>query len=96
LRTGALYGKRKIFEHISLDGVIQSSGEDDFLYGDWTARYVVGLLAEIAAQSCGRRINAATGYVVTHRPESLASGLVIGVGANVIAELRRIKSQGRT
>jgi dihydrofolate reductase len=29
----------KIIEHISLDGVIQSSGEDDFPYADWTAPY---------------------------------------------------------
>jgi len=34
--------KLKIFEHISLDGVIQvrGSGEDgDYPYGDWTAPY---------------------------------------------------------
>ena len=32
--------KLKIFEHISLDGVIQTSDEDgDFPYGDWTAPY---------------------------------------------------------
>ena len=32
--------KLKICEHISLDGVIQVSGEDgDFPYGDWTAPY---------------------------------------------------------
>jgi dihydrofolate reductase len=31
--------KLKIMEHISLDGVIQSSGEDDFPYTDWTASY---------------------------------------------------------
>jgi dihydrofolate reductase len=31
--------KLKIMEHISLDGVIQSSGEDDFPYSDWTAPY---------------------------------------------------------
>jgi len=29
----------KIMEHISLDGVIQNSGEDNFPYGDWTAAY---------------------------------------------------------
>jgi len=29
----------KIMEHISLDGVIQASGEDDFPYADWTAPY---------------------------------------------------------
>ena len=31
--------KLKIIEHISLDGVIQSSGEDGFPYADWTAPY---------------------------------------------------------
>jgi hypothetical protein len=32
--------KLKIIEHISLDGVIQVSGEDgDFPFGDWTAPY---------------------------------------------------------
>jgi dihydrofolate reductase len=29
----------KIVEHISLDGVIQSSGEDGFPYANWTAPY---------------------------------------------------------
>ena len=44
--------KLKIIEHISLDGVIQSSGEDDFPCGDWTAPYrtPAGLEAIIAAQ----------------------------------------------
>lgn len=31
--------KLKLIEHISLDGVIQASGEDDFPYSDWTAPY---------------------------------------------------------
>lgn len=31
--------KLKIMEHISLDGVIQPSGEDGFPYADWTAPY---------------------------------------------------------
>jgi hypothetical protein len=31
--------KLKIMEHMSLDDVIQSSGEDDFPYTDWTAPY---------------------------------------------------------
>ena len=31
--------KLKIIEHISLDGVMQSSGEDGFPYVDWTAPY---------------------------------------------------------
>jgi pimeloyl-ACP methyl ester carboxylesterase/dihydrofolate reductase len=31
--------KLKIIEHMSLDGVIQVSGDSDFPYGDWTAPY---------------------------------------------------------
>ncbi len=31
--------KLKIIEHMSLDGVIQNSGEDGFPYGDWSAPY---------------------------------------------------------
>ena len=44
--------KLKIIEHISLDGVIQSSGEDGFPYADWTAPYrtPAGRDAVLAAQ----------------------------------------------
>jgi dihydrofolate reductase len=45
--------KLKIMEHISLDGVIQTTGEDgDFAYGDWTAPYrtPAGRDALLAAQ----------------------------------------------
>jgi len=95
----------RIFEHISLDGVIQhSADEGDFPYGNWTAPYrsAEGREAVQAAQGerfdllLGRRtydiwsgywpkapsgplsdpINAATKYVATHRPESLAWGPV--------------------
>ena len=31
--------KLKVIEHVSLDGVMQNSGEDGFPYGDWTAPY---------------------------------------------------------
>ena len=38
--TGTQMRKLRIIEHISLDGVIQVSGEGgDFPYGDWTAPY---------------------------------------------------------
>ncbi len=57
--------KLKMIEHISLDGVIQTSSgpEDDFRYGDWTAPYrsPAGLQAviELYGESCdllfGRR-----------------------------------------
>jgi dihydrofolate reductase len=113
--------KLRIFEHISLDGVIQSSGEDDFSYGDWTAPYrtPAGRDALFALQGgnfdllLGRRtydqwsgfwpkapsspmsdaLNAATKYVVTHRPESLAWGPFEGVAPDIADGVRRIKSQ---
>ena len=50
--------KLKLFEHISLDGVIQHSADaDDFRYGDWTAPYrsPAGRDAVLAAQ--GKRFD---------------------------------------
>ena len=113
--------KLKIMEHISLDGVIQSSGEDGFPYADWTAPYrtPAGRDEVLAAHGdrfdllLGRRtydmwsdywpktpggpmadgLNAATKYVVTHRPESLAWGPFEGIGADVVESIRRLKSQ---
>jgi len=111
----------KIMEHISLDGVIQSSGEDNFPYVDWTVPYrsPAGRDALFAAHGTdfdlllGRRtydlwsgfwptapsspmtdaLNAATKYVVTHRPESLQWGPFEGVG-DIVEGVSRIKSKG--
>jgi dihydrofolate reductase len=112
----------KIIEHISLDGVIQVSGEDgDFPHGDWTAPYrtPAGRNAMLAAHGdhfdllLGRRtydawsgywphapsspmadrLNAATKYVVTHRPESLEWGPFEGIGPDLVEGTRHIKAQ---
>jgi dihydrofolate reductase len=113
--------KLKIIEHTSLDGVIQSSGEDGFPYENWTAPYrtPAGRDALLAAHGerfdllLGRRtydmwsgfwptapsmpfadrLNAATKFVVTHRPESLAWGPFEAVGPDLVEGVRRIKSQ---
>jgi dihydrofolate reductase len=113
--------KLKIMEHVSLDGVIQSSGEDDFPYADWTAPYRTpeGRDEVFAAHGgrfdllLGRRtydmwsgfwpkapsspmsdsLNAATKYVVTHRPESLEWGPFEGLGPDIVEDIQRIKSQ---
>jgi len=114
--------KLRIMEHISLDGVIQTTGEDGgFPYGDWTAPYrtPAGREALIAAHGgsfdllLGRRtydlwsgfwpkapsspmadgLNAATKYIATHRPESLAWGPFEALGADIVEGIRRIKSQ---
>ena len=42
----------------------------------------------------GDRLNAATKYVVTHRPESLEWGPFEGVGPDLVEGVRRLKSQG--
>ena len=114
--------KLKSFEHISLDGVIQSSGEDDFPYSDWTAPYrtpagrdvVLAMHGESFDLLLGRRtydlwsgfwpkapsspmsdrLNAATKYVATHRPESLEWGPFEGLGPDIVEDIRRIKSHG--
>ena len=101
--------KLRIFEHVSLEGVIQVSGgpgEGDFPYGDWTAPYRspggLAMLLEKYGERfdllLGRRtcdawsgfwpkapkgpmadlLNAATKYVVTHRPESLEWPAAVG------------------
>jgi serine phosphatase RsbU (regulator of sigma subunit)/dihydrofolate reductase len=49
--------KLKIIEHISLDGVIQTSSgpEDDFRYGDWTAPYRSPAGLQIVTDMYGER-----------------------------------------
>jgi dihydrofolate reductase len=114
--------KLKIIEHMSLDGVIQHSGdENDFPYAEWTTPYrtPAGREAILAAHGesfdllLGRRtydmwsgfwpkapsgpmadrLNAATKFIATHRPESLEWGPFEAVGADLVAGIRRIKSQ---
>jgi len=113
--------KLKIMEHMSLDGVIQTSGDGDFPYGDWTAPYRTpagrdevfaahggrfdlllgrrtydmwsGFWPQAPAGPMADSLNAATKYVVTHRPESLAWGPVEGLGPDTVEDIRRIKSQ---
>jgi serine phosphatase RsbU (regulator of sigma subunit)/dihydrofolate reductase len=115
--------KLKIIEHISLDGVVQttSSPEDDFPYGDWTAPYRspagLQIVNEMYGKTCdlllGRRtydllanfwpkapqssmadrLNAATKYVATHRPESLGWGPFEAIGSDLVDSVRRIKAK---
>ena len=114
--------KLKIMEHISLDGVIQHSADDDgFPYSDWTAPYrtPAGRDAVMAAHGerfdllLGRRtydiwsgfwpmvpsnpmadrLNAATKFVATHRPESLEWGPSEALGPDIVEAVRRVKSQ---
>lgn len=114
--------KLKIIEHISLDGVIQhSADENQFPYDEWTTPYrspegMDALLAahgeafdiligrrvydvwsgfwpQVPSSPMADRINAATKYVVTHRPESLDWGPSEGVGPDVADAVRSLKSE---
>ena len=122
LESGSMR-KLKIFEHISLDGVIEiSSAESGFPYGEWTAPYrtpagrelVLALYGEAFDLLLGRRtydlwsgfwptapaspmadrLNAATKYVVTHRPDTLAWGPYQGVGPDFVEAIPRLKENG--
>jgi dihydrofolate reductase len=115
--------KLRIFEHISLDGVIQQSAdENDFPYTDWSGPYrtpagrdiLLAMYGESFDLLIGRRthdllsgfwpkapkspmadrLNAATKYVATHRPESLEWGPFEGIGPDLVGDVRRIKSHG--
>ena len=113
--------KLKIVEHISLDGVIQhSADDDDFPYSDWSVPYRTpegrdamlaaygerfdlllgrrtydawsGFWPQAPSSPMADRLNAATKYVATHRPESLEWGPVEGLGPDIVEGIRRIKS----
>lgn len=51
--------KLRIFEHISLDGVIQNGGDKDgdFPYGDWKAPYRSPAGAQVLAEAQGSRFD---------------------------------------
>jgi dihydrofolate reductase len=109
----------KIFEHVSLDGVIEHG--DGYAHVEWTLPYrsPAGRAAVIEAFGTGfdlllgRRtydiwagfwpkagndpmadaLNAATKYVATHRPDSLAWGPVGDLGADVLEGIRGLRSK---
>ncbi len=114
--------KLRIFEHISLDGVIEVSGEGgDYPYGEWTAPYRTPAGRDVILAAYGERfdlllgrrtydlwsafwpkapgspmadrLNAATKYVATHRPDSLAWGPFEALGPDLVEDVRRIKAQ---
>ena len=114
--------KLRIFEHISLDGVIQQSADENhFPYINWTAPYrtpagrdlLLAMYGEKFDLLIGRRtydlwspfwpkqpsspmadrLNAAKKYVATHRPDTLEWGPFEAVGPDLVADIRRIKSQ---
>jgi dihydrofolate reductase len=117
--------KIRIFEHVSLDGVISPGDRGEysaeFADGGWTAPYrsPEGSAMVLEAQGArfdlllGRntydlwagywphagsfpmadRLNAATKYVATHRPDSLTWGPVGPLGDEVMSGIGNLKAQ---
>lgn len=76
------------------DAVLAAHGERfDLLLGRHTYDLWSGFWPTATGTPFGDRINAATKYVVTHRPESLAWGPCEGVGPDLAAGIRRLKAQ---
>ncbi|QIL40490.1 dihydrofolate reductase [Pedobacter sp. HDW13] len=112
--------KIRIFEHISLDGIIEHDG--DYTYGAWTTPYRSPAGAAMLFEAYGpnfdlllarhtydifsgfwpnagdfpmaNAINAATKFIVTHRPASLEWGPVQGLNEDVVEAIRTLKSTG--
>src|SRR5436190_22610726 len=77
------------------DAVLAAQGERfDLLLGRRTYDLWSGFWPKAPGSPMADRLNAATKYVATHRPESLAWGPVQGLGPDLVEGVRRIKSQG--
>src|SRR5213080_954652 len=77
------------------DAVLAAHGESfDLLLGRRTYDIWSGFWPKAPSGPMSDRLNAATKYVATHRPESLEWGPFEGVGPDIVSGLRRIKSQG--
>jgi dihydrofolate reductase len=76
------------------DALLAAQGEKfDLLLGRRTYDHWSGFWPKAPAGPMTDRLNAATKYVVTHRPESLEWGPCEGVGPDLAAAVRRLKSQ---
>jgi dihydrofolate reductase len=76
------------------DAMLAAYGDGfDLLLGRRTYDVWCGFWPKAPSSPMGDRINAATKFVATHRPESLAWGPVEGIGPDLVEGIRRIKSQ---
>ena len=76
------------------EAVTAAHGERfDLLLGRRTYDMWSGFWPTAPSSPIGDRLNAATKFVVTHRPETLAWGPFESVGPDIVESIRRIKSQ---
>ena len=77
-----------------LSEVLAAQGEHfDLLLGRRTYDMWSGYWPKAPGGPMADRLNAATKYVATHRPDSLAWGPFEGVGPDIVEGVRRVKSQ---
>ena len=77
-----------------LEAMLAAYGERyDLLLGRRTYDLWSTFWPKAPSSAMGDRLNAATKFVVTHRPESLAWGPVEGIGPDLVEGVRRLKSQ---
>ena len=76
------------------DAVLAAQGERfDLLLGRRTYDLWSGFWPKAPSSPMADRLNAATKYVATHRPESLAWRPCESLGSDIVKGIRRIKSQ---
>jgi dihydrofolate reductase len=74
--------------------IVAAQGETfDLLLGRRTYDIFSGFWPKAPKSPMADRLNAATKYVATHRPDSLEWGPVEDLGADIVAGIRRIKSK---
>src|SRR5215208_4764235 len=76
------------------DAILAAQGERfDLLLGRRTYDIWSGFWPKAPSSPMVDRLNAATKYVATHRPESLEWGPFEGLGSDIVEDIRRITSQ---
>ncbi len=79
---------------VGRDAVTAAHGERfDLLLGRRTYDMWSGFWPKAPSSPMADRLNAATKYVATHHPESLAWGPFEGLGPDIVEGVRRLKSQ---
>lgn len=76
------------------DAMVAAYGENyDLLLGRRTYDIWSGFWPKAPSTPMGDRLNEATKFVVTHRPESLEWGPFQGLGPDIVEGVRRLKAQ---
>lgn len=77
------------------EAVAEAQGDSfDLLLGRRTYDLLAAIWPTVKTGPFADRLNAATKYIATHRPDSLAWGPVGYLGADIMEGVRRVKSQG--